>query len=90
MAERSFWLSGKGCAALVLIAAASYFLLIEHRQHLVEWLPYFIIALCPLMHLFMHGGHGHHHHDASMEDREKAAYRKGLEDASKRSERETH
>jgi len=55
----SFWLSGKGLAAIGLIGFASYFLLMEHRQHLFEFLPYLILLLCPLMHLFMHGGHGH-------------------------------
>lgn len=58
----SFWLSPKGFAALGLIGAASYFLLIEHRQHLFEWLPFLIILACPLMHVFMHGGHGHGSH----------------------------
>jgi len=34
----------------------------EHRMHLsglLGWLPYLILLACPLMHLFMHGGHGH-------------------------------
>lgn len=57
-----FWLSGKGIAALGLIAGASYFLLMEHRQHLFAALPYLILLLCPLMHLFMHHGHHHGHH----------------------------
>lgn len=60
MTFKSLWTSSKGIPALVLIAAASYFLLIEHREHLFQWLPYLIIALCPLMHVFMHSGHGGH------------------------------
>lgn len=56
-----FWLSSKGLAAISLIGFASYFLLMEHRQHLFEYLPYLILLLCPLMHIFMHGGHGHKH-----------------------------
>lgn len=56
----SFWNSKRGFVALIFIAAASYFLLIEHRQHLSEWLPYMILLLCPFMHLFMHHGHGGH------------------------------
>lgn len=81
MASKSFWLTGKGCASLVLIGAVTYFLLIEHRQHLYEWLPFLIIALCPLMHIFMHGGHGgHHDHGNPDGDREDAAYRRGLKD----------
>lgn len=61
--RNSFWLSGKGLAALLLIAGASYFLLMEHRQHLFAALPYLILLLCPLMHLFMHRGHHHGHRD---------------------------
>ena len=61
----TFWSSPRGFVALLFIASISYFLLMEHRQHLFEWLPYLIILLCPLMHLFMHHGHGDHKEDAS-------------------------
>jgi hypothetical protein len=47
---------------LVLIgflAVAAYFLWTEHRAHVVQFLPYVLLALCPLLHLF-HGGHGGH------------------------------
>lgn len=73
----SFWLTPKGLAALGLIGAASYFLLVEHQQHVWQFLPYLILLACPLMHLFMHGGHGGHghHHDASERD----AYRRGFD-----------
>jgi hypothetical protein len=40
---------------------ASYFLFTEHRAHLVNFLPYLLLAACPLMHLLHHGGHGHRH-----------------------------
>jgi hypothetical protein len=40
---------------------ALFFLVTEHRAHLYGWLPYLLIAACPLMHLFHgHGGHGRH------------------------------
>lgn len=55
-----FWRSGKGLVAGIFIAAVSYFLLIEHRQHFFEYLPYMILLACPLMHVFMHHGHGSH------------------------------
>ena len=32
----------------------------EHRAHLLGILPYLILLACPLMHLFMHRGHGGH------------------------------
>ncbi|MDO9318629.1 MAG: DUF2933 domain-containing protein [Gammaproteobacteria bacterium] len=57
--KTSFWMTPKGLAALGLIGAATYFLLIEHRQHVWQFLPYLILLACPFMHLFMHGGHDH-------------------------------
>jgi hypothetical protein len=48
----------------VLIAA--YFLITEHRAHVVQYLPFLLLAACPLMHLFHgHGGHGGHGGDAA-------------------------
>jgi hypothetical protein len=62
---RSFWSSPGGLAALGLIGAVSYFLLMEHRQHLFAALPYLIVLACPVMHLFMHRGHRSHGHGGS-------------------------
>lgn len=53
---------------LVLIGflvVAGYFLVTEHRAHVVPYLPYLLILACPLMHIFMHGGHGGHQHGNS-------------------------
>jgi hypothetical protein len=36
-----------------------FFLLTEHRAHLLGWLPFLLILACPLMHVFMHHGHRH-------------------------------
>jgi hypothetical protein len=47
------------------ILIAAYFLITEHRAHVVAFLPYLLLLACPLMHLFMHGGHGKHHHGHS-------------------------
>jgi len=42
-------------------AVALFFLLAEHKAHLYGWLPFILLAACPLMHLFHgHGGHGKH------------------------------
>lgn len=43
-------------------AVAAVFLWTEHRAHLLGALPFLLLAACPLMHLFMHGGHGHGGH----------------------------
>ena len=67
-ATKNFWLSTKGLGALGLIAAASYFLLVEHREHLLVFLPYLILLACPLMHVFMH--HGHNQHGSGSSDQE--------------------
>jgi hypothetical protein len=41
---------------------AGFFLLTEHTAHVYGALPYLLLAACPLMHLFMHHGHGGHEH----------------------------
>ena len=43
---------------LVLGAIATYFLLSEHRAHFIGALPFLLLLACPLMHFFMHRGHG--------------------------------
>lgn len=48
-------------AFLVFASIGAFFLLVEHRAHVLPWLPWLILAACPLMHVFMHGGHGGHH-----------------------------
>jgi DUF2933 family protein len=48
---------------LVLIGFAligGFFLIAEHRAHVLPWLPWLFLAACPLMHLFMRHGHGDH------------------------------
>ncbi len=39
-----------------------FFVVAEHRAHLIPYLPWLFLAACPLMHVFMHHGHGEHHH----------------------------
>ena len=53
-----------GLAGFMLIAAFS--LRTEHRAHLFGVLPFVFLLACPLLHVFMHGGHGSHEsHDDS-------------------------
>ena len=44
----------------VFLLAAAFFLWTEHRAHLLGALPYLVFLACPLIHLFMHRGHGGH------------------------------
>ena len=46
-----------GWVLLGFLAIAAFFLWEEHKAHLLGILPYGLLLLSPLMHLF-HGGHG--------------------------------
>lgn len=46
-------------AWIVFAAIAAFYLLSEHRAHLLGAMPFLLLLACPLMHLVMHGGHGH-------------------------------
>jgi hypothetical protein len=63
-----------------LIAAALYFLLVEHATHVLPYLPFMILLLCPLMHILMHKGHGSSNHGEHQNHDVNEAYRRGLED----------
>ena len=55
-----FWGSRYALGLLVFGAVAAYFLLSEHRAHFFGALPFLLLLACPLMHMFMHRGHGGH------------------------------
>ncbi len=55
-----FWRSRYALGLLVMGAIAAYFLLSEHRAHFIGALPLLLLLACPLMHVFMHNGHGSH------------------------------
>jgi uncharacterized membrane protein len=50
----------KRAFVLAALAMAGIYLLTAHTAHTVQLLPFAILFLCPLMHLFMHGQHGQH------------------------------
>lgn len=55
-----FFKSRTGLVCLAFLAIAAFYLITEHTAHVFGVLPYALFLLCPLMHLFMHGGHGDH------------------------------
>ena len=59
--DQTPWYKTRGGIVLLgFLAIAAYFLWTEHRAHVIAFLPYALLLLCPLMHLFMHHGHGGH------------------------------
>ena len=57
---KGFWNTRYAIGLLVLGAVATYFLLSEQRAHFFGALPFLLLLACPLMHVFMHHGHGGH------------------------------
>jgi len=56
---KGFLSSKSNLVLIAFIAVSGIFLVAEHRAHVIEWLPFVLLAACPLMHLFHgHGGHG--------------------------------
>lgn len=53
-----FGLSRANLVLIAFVAIGGFYLVTEHRAHLLGWLPFLFVLACPLMHLFMHHGHG--------------------------------
>ncbi|MCA1415075.1 DUF2933 domain-containing protein [Bradyrhizobium sp. NBAIM20] len=56
-------MSARAKAGLVLLGflvVAGALLFTEHQAHMLGLLVWLPLIACPLMHIFMHGGHGHH------------------------------
>jgi hypothetical protein len=64
------WLySRTGGATCIALMVLGFLIYTGHSAHLFGAVPYLLILACPLMHLFMHGGHGHHHHHEEKEEK---------------------
>ena len=61
--QGGFLTSRTGLVLIGFIVIAGALLLSEHRAHLWGVLIFLPLFACPLMHLFMHGGHGGHEPD---------------------------
>ena len=51
----------KGLIVLGAAILLGGYLVVWHGTHVAAALPLIVLLACPLMHIFMHGGHGHHH-----------------------------
>ncbi len=59
--KEPFWLSRTGLALLGFLAIAGFYIITEHRAHLYGVLPWLLLLLCPVLHVFGHGGkHSNH------------------------------
>jgi len=69
--EEPWWRSPAGIVTLGFMAVAGYFLLTEHAAHIIPFLPWLLLAACPLMHVFMHhGNRGDHNHTGTPASRQ--------------------
>ncbi len=46
---------------MMVVVIAGFYVLREHWGHALGIAPYLLLLACPVMHIFMHGGHGHQH-----------------------------
>jgi len=58
--QGSFLTSRAGLVLLGFLVIAGVLLFTEHRAHVLGASLWLVLLACPLLHLFMHGGHGSH------------------------------
>lgn len=51
-----------GLGLCLFLGIALFFLWQEHKAHILGALPYAVLLLCPLIHLFTHRSRGAHDH----------------------------
>lgn len=56
--KSGFFSSRINIVLIGFLAIAGYFLVTEHRAHLFAYWPWLLLLACPLLHVFMHRGHG--------------------------------
>lgn len=64
------WLKRHRLLTYLGLGILLYFLLVEHREHVLPILPYLFLLACPFMHMFMHGKHSHGGHSEQRKARE--------------------
>lgn len=56
-----WWMIWPAAAGLLVLLFSG------HREHVLDYLPFLVLLACPLMHMFMHGRHGHGSHHSAAE-----------------------
>jgi len=64
--DRRFKITSAIFAGIALVLLWS-----DHKNHLLGALPWLILLACPLLHKFMHGGHGSNHHGRQADEGDK-------------------
>lgn len=77
--EHKPWLfSRTGIVTVGALLILGFLIYRGHTAHLLGLLPYAFLLACPVMHLFMHHGHGSHRHrinpDGTRETRDSMNY----------------
>jgi DUF2933 family protein len=65
-----WWKTRSGIVLCGFLLVAGFYLLTEHTAHVFGALPFLLLLSCPLMHLFMHHGHGRHRGGGTSAERE--------------------
>jgi hypothetical protein len=63
--DAEWWRSPASLSICSLLIIMGFYLLMEHTAHVLGALPYLLLLLCPVLHLFHHRGHRHHTHRGS-------------------------
>lgn len=64
--HRKGWFNSRSnWVLLAFLIIAGFYLITEHEAHVLGLLPFLILLACPLLHVFMHRGHGGHGDDSS-------------------------
>ena len=72
--NESWLFSRTGIATVAVVSVLGFLIYTGHSAHLLGLAPYLLILACPLMHIFMHGGH--HHGNESDDDEQSTGHSK--------------
>lgn len=70
--QKIWFFSRTGLVVCGFLVAIAFLIATGHSAHLLGVLPYLLLLACPLMHIFMHGGHGSKHDHSDHADNKSA------------------